>query len=243
MTSAALQPGYAGSKDLHIAIIMDGNGRWARKRGLPRTMGHRKGAEALKKLLSDSRQLPIKYMTLYAFSSENWNRPDTEVNDLMGLLSYYLEKELELLDKEGIRLRVIGDLSLCDPKLAKLICNAVERTKENQTLNLTIALSYGAQQELATATRTIAQEVEQGTLRPEDITEETITSKLYTADLPAPDLLIRTGGEKRLSNFLLWQSAYTELFFTDIFWPDFSSKDLRHAIEEFQLRERRYGGV
>jgi undecaprenyl diphosphate synthase len=182
-------------------------------------------------------------MTLYAFSSENWNRPDTEVNDLMGLLGYYLDKEVGLLEKEGIRLRVIGDLSLCDPKLAKLIEKAIERTKNNQQLNLTIALSYGARQELAMATRAIAEEVTAQKLKLQDITEQHITERLYTADLPDPDLLIRTGGEKRLSNFLLWQSAYTELYFTDIFWPDFTHQDLRQAIDEFQLRERRYGGV
>jgi len=227
----------------HIAIIMDGNGRWAKERGLPRTMGHRKGAEALKSLLASCKQQQIKYLTLYAFSSENWSRPETEVNDLMGLLNYYLEKEAKLLIEHGIRLRVIGDLSLCSEGLRKQIAKAVEQTAALDAMNLTIALSYGSRQEMLQAIRRITETLTQQGIPPADINEAMVEQYLYTHGLPDPDLLIRTGGEQRLSNFLLWQCAYTELYFTETYWPDFTGDDLKQAIHCYHGRERRYGTV
>jgi undecaprenyl diphosphate synthase len=225
----------------HVAIIMDGNGRWAKSRGLPRTAGHKKGAEALRNLLVECQDMGIRYLTIYAFSSENWNRPQTEVSDLMQLLRFYLEKELRTLIKHGIRLKVIGDLSQVEPSIRKQIATAEEKSAHNDRFQLTVALSYGARNELAQATRCIAEKVKSGTLNAEDITEETISEHLYTAALPDPDLLIRTGGEQRLSNFLLWQQAYTELFFTPVFWPDFGIEHFKQALEEYAKRERRYG--
>lgn len=225
----------------HVAIIMDGNGRWAKSRGLPRTAGHKKGAEALRNLLVECQDMGIRYLTIYAFSSENWNRPQTEVSDLMQLLRFYLEKELRTLIKHGIRLKVIGDLSQVEPSIRKQIATAEEKSAHSDRFQLTVALSYGARNELAQATRCIAEKVKSGELNTEDITEETISAHLYTAALPDPDLLIRTGGEQRLSNFLLWQQAYTELFFTPVYWPDFGIEHFKQALEEYAKRERRYG--
>lgn len=225
----------------HVAIIMDGNGRWAKSRGLPRTAGHKKGAEALRNLLVECQDMGIRYLTIYAFSSENWNRPQTEVSDLMQLLRFYLEKELRTLIKHGIRLKVIGDLSQVEPSIRKQIATAEEKSAHNDRFQLTVALSYGARNELAQATRCIAEKVKSGALNAEDITEETISEHLYTAALPDPDLLIRTGGEQRLSNFLLWQQAYTELFFTPVYWPDFGMEHFKQALQEYAKRERRYG--
>lgn len=227
----------------HIAIIMDGNGRWAKERGKPRSMGHRKGAEALKNLLGHCESLNIRYLTLYAFSSENWNRPEEEVSDLMGLLNYYLEKQAELLIKNQIRIRVIGDLSRCSENLREQIKRTIEATNEFDRLNLTIALSYGSRQEIVNAARAIAQSVADGALAIDTIDEGMIEKHLYTHDLPPPDLLIRTGGEQRLSNFLLWQSAYAELYFTQTYWPDFTGDDLNQAIDCYHGRERRFGTI
>ena len=240
MTAAAAHPAEQ-PLPTHVAIIMDGNGRWAKSRGLPRAAGHKKGAEALRSLLVECQDMGIRYLTIYAFSSENWNRPQTEVSDLMQLLRFYLEKELRTLIKHGIRLKVIGDLTQVEPPIRSQIQDAEQRTSHNDRFQLTVALSYGARNEILRAVRQIAHEARTGMLRPEAINEDVINEHLYTAGLPDPDLLIRTGGEQRLSNFLLWQQAYTELFFTPVFWPDFSIEHFKAALGEYAKRERRYG--
>lgn len=225
----------------HVAIIMDGNGRWAKSRGLPRTAGHKRGAEALRELLTECKGLGIQFLTIYAFSSENWNRPESEVSDLMQLLSFYLEREQKTLNENGIRLKVIGDLSQVDGKTREKIRKAEASTAANSRFLLTVALSYGSRDEMVHAVREIATQVQAGTLNPDAIDETLIDSHLFTAGLPDPDLLIRTGGEQRLSNFLLWQQAYTELFFTSVYWPDFSIGHFKEALHEYARRERRYG--
>lgn len=225
----------------HVAIIMDGNGRWAKSRGLPRTAGHKKGADALRRTLDACRELGVHTLTVYAFSSENWKRPQDEISDLMQLLKHYLEKELPELKKNGICLRFIGDFSRLDADMQARIQEAMQETAANRVFTLVVALSYGSRQEIARAVRKLAQDVKEGALAPHDITEHTINSALDTAELPEPDLLIRTGGEQRLSNFLLWQSAYTEFYFTDTLWPDFDKDQLKQALDEFITRERRYG--
>jgi undecaprenyl diphosphate synthase len=225
----------------HIAIIMDGNGRWARARGLPRIAGHRRGAEAVRRTLAGAAEIGIPYLTLFGFSSENWNRPSGEVGDLMGLLRLYLQGEIAELHRAGVRLRVIGDRSRFSPEIAGLIDQAENLTRGNSTVNLTMALSYGGRAEIAAAARAIAAEAAAGRLAVSDIDEHLIASRLFTAGLPDPDLLIRTSGEQRISNFLLWQCAYAELVFTKALWPDFGRADLEHAIAEYGGRERRYG--
>ncbi|MBI1205881.1 MAG: isoprenyl transferase [Azospirillum sp.] len=230
-----------GMVPTHVAIIMDGNGRWAKARGLPRTAGHRKGVEAVRRTVKAARELGIGYLTLFSFSSENWARPDGEVSDLMQLLRFYLRSEIADLHKSGVRLRVIGDRSRLAPDIIKLIDNAEAVTGGNTNLTLVVALSYGARQELVLAARRLAEQVAAGQLEPREIDESALAACLHTADIPDPDLLIRTSGEQRLSNFLLWQSAYAELVFLDTLWPDFSKRDLEDAIKEFHRRERRYG--
>lgn len=220
----------------HIAIIMDGNGRWAKERGLPRKLGHKRGAESLKTLLTEGQRLGVKYLTVYAFSAENWGRPQEEITALMGLLGHYLDKESELLIKNQIRFRTIGDLSTLEPSLHERVEALEEKTKHFSQLNLTVALSYGARQEITHAVKQLVADKA-------EVTEEAIAERLNTADLPELDLLIRTGGDQRLSNFLLWQSAYTELYFTDTYWPDFNAEHLKQAMECFTSRERRYGHV
>ncbi|HLF58495.1 MAG TPA: isoprenyl transferase [Alphaproteobacteria bacterium] len=230
-------------RPLHVAIIMDGNGRWARARGLVRTSGHKRGADATKAVVSGAIELGVSYLTLYGFSSENWKRPRNEVDDLMGLLRMYLRSEIAELHRNGIRLRVIGDRSRLAKDIVTLIENAEEQTRANTALNLTVALSYGARDEITQAARRVAADVAAGRIRPEDIGEESFARYLATSGIPDPDLVIRTSGEKRLSNFLLWQSAYAELVFTDKLWPDFTKQDLEDAIGEFHRRERRYGAA
>jgi undecaprenyl diphosphate synthase len=225
----------------HIAIIMDGNGRWARARGLPRIAGHRRGAEAVRRTLAAAGELGIPYLTLFGFSSENWKRPEEEVHDLMALLRHYLRAEIAELHKSGARLKVIGQLSRLDPDIVAMIENAEALTRENTRINLTIALSYGGRAEITAAVRAIAAEAAAGRLAPEDVTEDCIARHLFTADLPDPDLLIRTSGEQRISNFLLWQCAYCELVFTKTLWPDFAKRDLELAIDDYCGRDRRYG--
>jgi undecaprenyl diphosphate synthase len=220
----------------HVAIIMDGNGRWAKARGLARTNGHKKGAEALRRTLDACRDAGIRYLTIYAFSSENWKRPQEEVSDLMQLLTHYLQHELDTLHKNEVCLRFIGDLSQLDASVRDMVENAVQKTKKNAAFNLTVALSYGSRQEIVRAVKKLA-----ANHKAEDITEEKLSAALDTADLPEPDLLIRTGGEQRLSNFLLWQSAYTEFYFTDTLWPDFDATELHKALNDYAKRERRYG--
>ena len=225
----------------HVAIIMDGNGRWARARGLPRTAGHKQGAEAVRRTVEACFELNVSYLTLFGFSSENWKRPQTEISDLLLLLRRYLQSEIAELHKNGVRLRVIGELGRFSPDIVSLIRNAEAMTRENEALHLTIALNYGSRQEIAASARRLAEDVAAGRLSPDAIDESTFAGKLTTADMPDPDLLIRTSGEKRLSNFLLWQTAYTELVFLDVLWPDFSKSHLEDAIHEFHRRERRYG--
>jgi len=225
----------------HIAIIMDGNGRWAQARGLPRIAGHRRGAEALRRTLTAASELGIPYLTLFGFSSENWKRPLNEVDDLMGLLRHYLRGEIAELHRNGVRLRVIGETGRLSADLVTLIANAEALTRDNRAINLTIALSYGGRAEIVAAARAIAVKVAAGSLAIEAVDEDLIAGHLFTADLPDPDLLIRTSGEQRISNFLLWQCAYAELVFTKTLWPDFGRRDLDEAIADYCGRERRYG--
>jgi undecaprenyl diphosphate synthase len=225
----------------HIAIIMDGNGRWAKARGLPRIAGHRRGAEAARRTVIAAAELGVPYLTLFGFSSENWKRPSSEIQDLMGLLRYYLGGEIAELHRNGVRLKVIGELATLDPDIIGLIGHAETMTRDNSRIILTIALSYGGRAEIVAAVRAIAREVLAGNLAAEFIDEECFARYLFTADLPDPDLLIRTSGEQRISNFLLWQSAYSEFVFTKTLWPDFSKSDLQQAIDEFCGRERRFG--
>ena len=226
----------------HVAIIMDGNGRWARARGLPRIAGHKQGAEAVRSTVRACSDLGISYLTIYAFSSENWKRPATEVDDLMGLLRLYIRRELVSLRGEGVRVRFIGDRSRLDIEINRLISESEENTKDNRGLIFTVALNYGGRQEILEAARVFAQNVRDGKLNPEDMNEQLFESYLQSNDMPDPDLLIRTSGEQRLSNFLLWQSAYTEFLFTSTLWPDFKREHLEQAVYEYQRRERRYGG-
>jgi undecaprenyl diphosphate synthase len=221
---------------------MDGNGRWAAKRGLPRVAGHRAGAEAVRKVLRAAVKSGVEVLTLYAFSSENWRRSEEEVSDLKGLLGYYLERELDELEREGVRLRLIGDHKAFGPQLVERLERAVERTAHNRRLTLVVALNYGARSEIAAAARKLAMQAKDGKLDPAEIDEAKLGMELMTSDLPELDLLIRTSGEKRLSNFLLWQSAYAELVFTDILWPDFDETALNAALQEFAGRQRRFGG-
>ncbi len=227
----------------HIAIIMDGNGRWAKARGLPRTDGHRRGIDAVKRTLEASGALGVEYLTLFGFSSENWKRPTVEVDDLMWLLRRFLQSETARMHENNIRIRVIGDRSTFSPDIVRLIEHSEQMTSENDGLHLTAALSYGGRQEIVAAARALADDVVNGRMAPEDIDDDKFASYLATADIPDPDLLIRTSGEQRISNFLLWQIAYTELVFSDVLWPDFDRKHLESAIEEFNGRERRFGAV
>ncbi len=226
---------------LHTAIIMDGNGRWAEARGLSRTLGHKRGAEAVKVAVESAVELGVEYLTLYGFSSENWQRPEEEIKDLMGLLRFYLQSEIKFFWQNGVRLRVIGDRERLAPDIVELIEGAEERTASNKKLTLIIALSYGGRMEIAVAARRLARRVAKGVLRPEEIDEQTFAECLFTASIPDPDLLIRTSGEKRISNFLLWQLAYAEFVFVNTLWPDFSKQDFEDAIREYHGRERRYG--
>jgi undecaprenyl diphosphate synthase len=232
-----------GALPRHVAIIMDGNGRWAKARGLPRVAGHRRGAEAVRRTVAAAAELRIPYLTLFGFSSENWKRPSAEVDDLMGLLRHYLRREIAELHRDGVRLKVIGQLGRLAPDIVSLIDHAVQLTRGNSAVNLTIALSYGSRAEIVAAVRSIAQQVIDGRLAVGAIDEACLARHLFTADLPDPDLLIRTSGEKRISNFLLWQCAYAELVFTETLWPDFAKSDLDQAIDEYCGRERRYGAT
>ena len=225
----------------HVAIIMDGNGRWAEARGLPRAAGHAQGAEAVKLTVTAAKQLGIRYLTLYGFSLENWKRPAREIADLMGLLRLYLRKEISELAREGVRIRFIGDRSLLEPDIVSLLEMSEQKTKENTTLELIVAFSYGSRQEITMAARKLAIDAASGEIDPEAIDENALNARLFTFDVPDPDLIVRTSGEQRISNFLLWQSAYAELVFTDVLWPDFSIEELESLIAEFGRRERRYG--
>ena len=240
MVDAAPQLGE-GDRPLHVAVIMDGNGRWARARGMPRTFGHREGAKAVRRAVEAASGLGVGYLTLFGFSSENWSRPVQEVVDLMDLLRFYLRREIADLHKDGIRFRVIGDRSRLSDDIVTLIENGERLTAGNTRMVLTVALSYGGRRELTGAVRRIAEEVAAGRLDPADIDEAAVASWLDTADMPDPDLLIRTSGEKRISNFLLWQIAYSEFIFMDVLWPDFDRTHLEAALDEYARRDRRYG--
>lgn len=225
----------------HVAIIMDGNRRWAAGRHMPRALGHRQGAEAVRRTVTSAAELGVRYLTLYVFSSENWNRPEDEVLDLMGLLRLYLRTEIASLKANGVRIRAIGSRARLAPAIVKLIARAEAETRANSNLNLTVALNYGGRDDIAGAARRIAEDVAAGKLETSQINEALFSSYLATAGLPDPDLVIRTAGELRLSNFLLWQLAYSELVFLDKLWPDFDKADLEAAITEFHGRERRFG--
>ncbi|WP_422346243.1 polyprenyl diphosphate synthase [Parasphingorhabdus sp.] len=221
---------------------MDGNGRWAKKKHLPRALGHKKGVEAVRDIVRVAGEMGIEAMTLYAFSSENWSRPADEVSDLMGLLRQYIQSDIDEFDENGIRLKVIGNYKALDGDIVALIDKALERTANNDRMTLAIALNYGAQDEMLRAVQNIATSVKQGDLEPDQININHMSSALDTAGLPPLDLLIRTSGELRLSNFLLWQSAYSELYFTDTLWPDFDKRELQRALKSFGDRDRRFGG-
>jgi undecaprenyl diphosphate synthase len=227
----------------HIAIIMDGNGRWAAERGLPRAEGHRQGVDSVRRTVKAALELGVTHLTLFSFSSENWSRPRQEIYDLFGLMRRFVRRDLADLHKNGVRIRVIGTRSGLDDDIMRLIDDAVLLTKDNSALNLTIAFNYGSRDEIARAAARVAEAVAEGTLDVSDITPERFGSYLDTADLPDPDLLIRTSGELRLSNFLLWQLAYSEFVFVDTYWPDFSRETLEAAIAEYQRRTRRFGGL
>lgn len=227
----------------HVAIIMDGNGRWAAERGLPRREGHRRGVEALRNVVRAAGELGIKYLTIYSFSSENWSRPADEIDDLMGLLKRFVRNDLAELHKNDVRVRIIGERANLKPDIVALLNEAEELTRNNRAQTLIIAFNYGSQQEIARAAKQLAEEVAAGKLKPEEIDAAKLAAKLFTADLPEPDLIIRTSGEQRLSNFLLWQAAYSEFVFVEAHWPDFDKAALEAALEEFYRRERRFGGL
>ena len=227
----------------HVAIIMDGNGRWAQSRGLPRLAGHKQGIEAVRRSIKTAHQSGVRYLTLYAFSAENWQRPPGEVKELMDLLRFYLRGEIATLHKEGIRLRVIGDRQRLAYDVVQLIDHAEKLTAGNGHLDLIIALSYGSRQEIVRAMQRLAKPLAEGALQPADLDESMISAVLDTAGVPDPDLMIRTSGEQRLSNFLLWQAAYAELYFTDLHWPDFGEAEFKAALQVYASRERRYGAL
>lgn len=228
---------------VHVAIIMDGNGRWAKKRGLPRTGGHKVGAEVLRTMVEFAVKTPIQYLTCYAFSTENWKRPKLEVQFLMTLLSLYLDQEVANLQKNGVALKIIGDKSGLSSKLQKQIEKAEKATESGRNLQLNLAINYGGRQDLTQAVRQIARQVQSGEREIQDINETVIFEALSTAGIPEPDLLIRPGGDCRISNFLLWEMAYTEFFFISKLWPDFTEEDFQRILEEFKSRERRFGGL
>ena len=230
-----------GNLPRHIAIIMDGNGRWAKKRKMPRTAGHAVGAETFRKVATYCKNIGLDYLTVYAFSTENWKRPQEEVDAIMGLLEKYLLESIEKMERDKVKMKFFGDVSVLSPRLRELIERTEEISKRFEGCQVNICLNYGGRDELVRAMRRYAREVSEG--RENNIEEEDVGSYLFSAGIPDPDLLIRPGGEYRLSNFLMWQSAYSELYFTDKLWPDFDEKEINRAIAEFQRRERRYGGV
>lgn len=242
VSSAAMSPEInAANIPRHIAIIMDGNGRWAKQKGMPRVLGHRSGVKSVREVTEAAAQMGVEYLTLYAFSTENWTRPPAEVTALMSLLVETIKGEIRDLNKNGVRLMAIGDIEALPPATYKALMEGLETTKNNSRITLVLALNYSAKWELLRAARLLAAEATAGTLRPEDIDEARFESALSTHGIPDPELLIRTSGETRISNFLLWQIAYAELYFTPVFWPDFGKKELQEAIISFQQRERRFG--
>jgi len=227
----------------HVAIILDGNGRWAKSKGLPRNAGHTAGAKNVETICEAAHDMGIKYLTLYAFSTENWNRPETEVNALMNLLESYLKNCIRTADKNNMRVRVIGEIGRLSEKFQDRIKELEKASETNTGLNLTIAINYGSRDEMIRAIKAMMEDQNAGTLSIEDVTAERFSSYLDTKDLPDPDLMIRTSGEQRLSNYLLWQLAYSEFYFTDVPWPDFNKKELELAVEAYNKRDRRFGGL
>ncbi len=245
MTVAMEELGWASGMPAprHVAIIMDGNGRWAAERGLPRAEGHRQGVESVRRTVKAALDLGVTHVTLFSFSSENWSRPRQEITDLFGLMRRFIRRDLADLHKNGVKIRIIGTRAGLDKDILRLIDDAAELTKDNTALNLTIAFNYGSRDEIARAAARIAEDVSNGSLKSEDVTPERFGTYLDTAGLPDPDLLIRTSGELRLSNFLLWQLAYSEFVFVDAYWPDFTRELFEAAIAEYQRRARRFGGL
>ncbi len=227
----------------HVAVIMDGNGRWAKEHGKPRIFGHRNGVKAVREITEAAAEIGVPYLTLYAFSTENWNRPALEVNALMDILVTTIREELETMNKNNIRLGMIGDANRLPAQTRKALLEGIENTRNNTRMTLTLALNYSSRWELTQAMRKVAQLAAEGKVRPEDISEEMVSSWLTTANMPDPELLIRTSGEHRISNFLLWQIAYAELYFSNVYWPDFEREDFYQAIVDFQHRERRFGKI
>lgn len=235
-------PDRSGTPE-HVAIIMDGNGRWAAARSLPRAEGHRRGVEALRRVVRAASELGIRYLTIFSFSSENWSRPASEIGDLFGLLRRFIRNDLASLHRDGVRVRVIGERDGLEPDIVALLDEAEELTRGNVRLNLTVAFNYGSRQEIANAAQRLAREVAEGKRDPSTIDVAAISGYLDTSELPDPDLIIRTSGEQRLSNFLMWQAAYSELVFVPVHWPDFDKAALEQAIVEYAKRERRFGGL
>jgi undecaprenyl diphosphate synthase len=231
------------ASNLHVAVIMDGNGRWASNRGWPRLVGHRKGAERVRQLVSECPDLGIRYLTLYAFSTENWKRTTEEVMGLMALFARYIKREAGRMNREGVRLRVIGDRRQLDPKLSALFDWVEAETAHNDRVHLSLAINYGGRDEIVRATRDIARDVAEGRLSPDEICDATMTRYLDTSYMPDPDLVVRTSGETRVSNYLLWQAAYSEYVFTPVLWPDFTPDTMKNILDAFHARERRFGGV
>ncbi len=231
------------SSPLHVAIIMDGNGRWAKARGLPRSFGHRSGVQALKRTVEAAPELGVERLTVFGFSTENWRRPAQEISELMGLLKSYVNSDLDRLAREGVNVRVLGQRTGLPDDILEVIERAERRTAMNDRFRLQVAFSYGGRADIVEAARAIARDAKAGTLDPDDINDETFAARLSTADCPPPDLIIRTSGERRISNFLLWEAAYAEFVFQDVFWPDYGAEELKAAVDEYQTRKRRYGGA
>ncbi len=227
----------------HLAIIMDGNGRWAKKRGLPRTAGHAAGAETFRNIATYCKEIGLDYLTVYAFSTENWKRPEAEVNAIMGLLKKYLVEAIGQMERDRVKMEFFGDTSVLTPELQELIARTREISRHYDGCQVNICLNYGGRDEILRAARAFAAECAEGKRKPEELTEEMFSAKLFSGGVPDPDLVIRPSGELRLSNFLLWQSAYSEFYYSDVLWPDFTKEDLNRAIAAFQQRDRRFGGV
>ena len=242
-SSGAPAGGEAASGGLHVAIIMDGNGRWAKQRGLPRSLGHRAGVAALRRTVEGAATLGIERLTVFGFSTENWRRPQPEISELMGLLKAYFHSDLTRLERDGVRVRIVGRRSGLDADILDIVERAEARTVGNDRFHLQVAFNYGGRADIVDAARRFAADVHQGLVQPSDLTESLFEPYLSTAPAPAPDLIIRTSGEQRISNFLLWECAYAELVFQDVYWPDYGEAHLAAAIAEFKSRQRRYGGV
>nr|MEA2797912.1 undecaprenyl diphosphate synthase [Phenylobacterium sp.] len=242
-SAGAPESGAGQGAQLHVAIVMDGNGRWAKRRGLPRTVGHQAGAEALKRIVQAAQDLGIRWLTIFGFSTENWSRPVAEVAELMALPQRYFRSDLPRLEREGVRVRVIGREEGLSPDLLKMCREAEARTAHNTSLFLTIAFNYGGQADITDAAQRFAQDVAAGRAQPGDLTEARFAQYLSTSELPPPDLIVRPSGEQRLSNFVLWEAAYAEFVFQDVLWPDYSAEHLKAAIAEYHTRDRRYGAV